>query len=730
MMKWLTLMVILLPGFGLAATINVPGDQPTIQAAVDVASDGDIVLVADGIYSGPGNRDVMLNGKQLTIRSANGPLATTIDCEKLGRAFILRGMTGGDPTIEGFTIVNGEGGNQGGAIECMGFSPTIRNCVFRNNSAKWGGTIYGNGVYEKAGEAVLSQPVIEHCTFVDNVARGGGAVWYANYDADAQFYACIMYDNTSPAGSPPTLPASLPGDYDCSVALSCCNLYGNVPGDWIGYIADQATLNDNFSSDPVFCGTSEGDYRLNENSPCAAENSPCGEQVGALGVGCTGCIDSDGDGICNGDDNCIYTPNPSQADTDSDGIGNVCDNCPYRYNPDQTDSDGDGIGDACSGVATAVVSVDDVTNACSPGQLGAGSVHVVSVRYNLTAMDTYGPWIGSNGFKVYSPDGADWGYFQGSFGSLIDKLPPGHVAKFQKHFETTDWSAPDWQSWMETGNAGLDPAGGSTGAASGAGYFAAIVSETDGWLGGEDNDIAVYLEFATSESDDGLTICIDKNEAISAWEWAYGTEAVVPMWNNGAGVDGPRCWEVFDSPDLPPEWCTPDAEVTFGYCRQGTYQLCAITYGCPPPSPYYHLVPPYDEGDFGTVDPNTGVWTWSGPTIQPGVYDIEFQVNDGAAASNFHLHVTVTDQDGCDCCVGRTGDVNRDGNDEPSISDIATLIDHLFISRTPLQCLEEADVNQSGGPHPTTDDISIADIAVLIDYLFITGRTLGLPACM
>jgi hypothetical protein len=170
--------------------------------------------------------------------------------------------------------------------------------------------------------------------------------------------------------------------------------------------------------------------------------------------------------------------------------------------------------------------------------------------------------------------------------------------------------------------------------------------------------------------------------------------------------------------------------VTFGYCRQGTYQLCAITYGCPPGSPYYHLVPPYDEGDFGTVDPNTGVWTWSGPTVQPGTYDIEFQVNDGAATSNFHLHVTVTDQDGCDCCVGRTGDVNRDGNDEPSISDIATLIDHLFISGTPLPCLEEADVNQSGGEYPTADDISIADIAVLIDYLFITGRDLGLPACM
>jgi len=60
------------------------------------------------------------------------------------------------------------------------------------------------------------------------------------------------------------------------------------------------------------------------------------------------CVDSDGDGVCDEDDNCPATPNPNQEDRDGDGVGDVCDNCPDVFNPGQEDSNGDGIGDACS----------------------------------------------------------------------------------------------------------------------------------------------------------------------------------------------------------------------------------------------------------------------------------------------------------------------------------------------------------------------------------------------
>ena len=58
-------------------------------------------------------------------------------------------------------------------------------------------------------------------------------------------------------------------------------------------------------------------------------------------------LDSDGDGVLDGCDNCRNVPNPSQLDTDADKFGDACDNCRTVFNPDQKDTDGDGLGDAC-----------------------------------------------------------------------------------------------------------------------------------------------------------------------------------------------------------------------------------------------------------------------------------------------------------------------------------------------------------------------------------------------
>jgi hypothetical protein len=119
--------------------------------------------------------------------------------------------------------------------------------------------------------------------------------------------------------------------------------------------------------------------------------------------------------------------------------------------------------------------------------------------------------------------------------------------------------------------------------------------------------------------------------------------------------------------------------------------------------------------------------------MKPGYNEIEFAVESStgeAAYSNFHLFVTVQ---GCHGgCIGRVGDANGRGGDEPSIGDLSVMIDWKFIHpRVTGWCsLPEADINQSGGANPTVDDITVGDIAYLIDYLFIAGPSVGMPDCL
>ena len=68
---------------------NVPDSFSTIQLAIVNASSGDTIVVADGTYTGSGNKDIDFYGKSLYLKSQNGYEHTTIDCEGDGRGFIF-----------------------------------------------------------------------------------------------------------------------------------------------------------------------------------------------------------------------------------------------------------------------------------------------------------------------------------------------------------------------------------------------------------------------------------------------------------------------------------------------------------------------------------------------------------------------------------------------------------------------------------------------------------------
>jgi predicted outer membrane repeat protein len=69
--------------------------------------------------------------------------------------------------------------------------------------------------------------------------------------------------------------------------LSCCDLYGNSGGDWVGCVASQNGVNGNFAADPMFCDMNHWDLTLHTASPCAPGGSPdaCG-LIGSKDVAC------------------------------------------------------------------------------------------------------------------------------------------------------------------------------------------------------------------------------------------------------------------------------------------------------------------------------------------------------------------------------------------------------------------------------------------------------------
>lgn len=135
----------------------------TIQDAIDAATDGDVILVTNGVYDTGGRvvRETLTNRvsitKPLTVESVNGPAVTIIE------GYQVPGVTNGDGAIRGvymtnntaligFTITHGAThlnvspgyDEDGGGVFCENLTNSVvSNCVIIANSASAGGGVQG-----------------------------------------------------------------------------------------------------------------------------------------------------------------------------------------------------------------------------------------------------------------------------------------------------------------------------------------------------------------------------------------------------------------------------------------------------------------------------------------------------------------------------------------------------------------------------------------------------------
>lgn len=328
--------------------ICVPSEQPTIQAGLDGTSELDTVLVADGTYTGSGNRDLDFHGTNVVLMSENGPEFTTIDCEASlmdpHRAFYLHSGEDTTAVIQGFTIT-GAYSDDDGAISLNVSSVTLRNCMISENLC--GGIYSYTGGYDPPQRLNMS-----NCVITNNGAFG---IWiYIAYGVIAN--SEISYNNghgvdlavpkdiqlsnlfiQSNSGDGIAVEAGYPADFtisentvvgnhrglyhyywppkdrlepsqsgeivsnnifaynlDAGVQIdglpvllpTCNNSFGNPGGDWVHFPGD--TLG-NISLDPLFCDTGAGDFTIAGSSPCAPANNSCGVLMGAFDIGCDCC---------------------------------------------------------------------------------------------------------------------------------------------------------------------------------------------------------------------------------------------------------------------------------------------------------------------------------------------------------------------------------------------------------------------------------------------------------
>ncbi len=371
----------------IAGVRQVPGEYPTIQAAVNAASYGETVLVASGIY----HERISISEKKITLRGIEGEARPQIvGDDRIGPILKITGAGSTGCEFENLSLTNGHGssgcgilidhvdvlirdcvltGNSGGGAVNLGSSSTFYGCIFDGNTAEIAGGgfrneggsptlsdctmrantagTYGGGIYSSSGRMTLMNSTISENT-TKSGAWGGGI--YSGSGELLAFNTIIEKNSSLESGGGVFVAGG-------EASLSGCKFFGNYSehGWSVGSTGGIVSMNES-----TICGdvdnATRGDGINNTGviftSTCLSDHNKNGrDDSDEIALGLT--PDCDGNGV----------PDAQDLDCNQNGIVDSCeiragwihdcnkngvpDRCDIDLEP-EIDADGNGQIDGCA----------------------------------------------------------------------------------------------------------------------------------------------------------------------------------------------------------------------------------------------------------------------------------------------------------------------------------------------------------------------------------------------
>ena len=157
-------------------------DYTSIQAAIDDASDGDVISLVGGPFDE--GAEIDMRGKAITLKgdgkgSSPGNPAVSIQGQGTHRIIACRSGETSQTVLEDLIIIGGLGfGLGGGGLLIEGSSPTIKNCWFLENNID--DSMLGGGVLVNGGSPHFITPRFTENSVLFELSGSGGGMAIMN----------------------------------------------------------------------------------------------------------------------------------------------------------------------------------------------------------------------------------------------------------------------------------------------------------------------------------------------------------------------------------------------------------------------------------------------------------------------------------------------------------------------------------------------------------------------